>query len=133
MAIGLLAVGDEEIDEPRSQIARDVLGDDRDAVGVWVEERMQVGVGDLRHRALAERLVVAERAYRVAQVRGAQIHAHGSALTIVRTTTRPLSSAKRARTPRSSGGTRPAVCHSGGGGSIQTCRSRPVCNRTASL
>src|SRR5205823_11968332 len=64
-AIRLLAVSREEIGEARSQVAGDVLDDDRDAVGVRIDERVKVGVGYLRERALAERLVVAEDARRV--------------------------------------------------------------------
>jgi len=45
-----------------------VLHDDGDAVCVGIDERVEIVVGDLLERAVAQQLVVAERASQVVQV-----------------------------------------------------------------
>jgi hypothetical protein len=52
-----------------------MLDDDRDAVGPGIGERMEVGVGDLRKRAVAEGLVRSERAGDVPEIDGLGAHA----------------------------------------------------------
>jgi len=46
--VGLLAVGRQEIAETRSQVAGQMFDDDRDAVRVRIDERVEVGVRYLR-------------------------------------------------------------------------------------
>src|SRR5439155_5879383 len=135
IAIGLLAVGREEVAEPRPQVPGDVLHDDGDAVRAPIELGVQIGVRRLRDRPVAERLVVAEAARDILQVRGTKIDriarhvtpSYGPTLY-----TRPCSTANVSCGSRGRGGRSPASRHSPGGGSIHTLMSRPEWSRTAS-
>ncbi len=68
VSVGLLAVGCQEIPETRAEVAGQVFDDDRDAVRVRIDECVEVGVRDLRQRAIAERFVIAKRANEVGKV-----------------------------------------------------------------
>src|SRR5437667_137653 len=56
MAVWLLAVALEKVDPARPHVAREVLDDQGDAVGLGVERREEVRVGNLRQGLLGELL-----------------------------------------------------------------------------
>ena len=78
MSIRLLAVRRQEIGEPRPQVSTDVPDDDRDAVRVGIDERVEVIVRDLRDGALGERSVIPVHPDHVLEIRGSKIRGHGS-------------------------------------------------------
>ena len=61
IAIGLFAVGGQEIAPPRAHVANHVLDDDGDGVGFGIERGEKIFVGTLVHGALGERFVVAKK------------------------------------------------------------------------
>jgi hypothetical protein len=70
-----------EVAPARVHVARDVLDDDGDAVGLGVRGPEEVLAGDLGERALGERLVLAQLPGRVLEVvRFDRELAHGSML-----------------------------------------------------
>jgi hypothetical protein len=60
IAIGLLAVGRQKIGPSRAHIARHVLDDEGDAVGVGIQQREELWVFDLRHRLVGLRLQLSQ-------------------------------------------------------------------------
>ena len=50
MPIGLLAIGREKVGPPRSHVARDMLHDKSNAVGVGVNQGKKLRIVHLRHR-----------------------------------------------------------------------------------
>jgi hypothetical protein len=70
IAIGLLAIGREEIGEARPQVAGLVLHDDRDAVGLVVDRRVKLIVAHLRERPFRELLEFPELVTDVVDVCG---------------------------------------------------------------
>ena len=60
IAIGLFAVAREEVGPSRAHVAGDVLDDERNAVGVGVEQREELRIVDLRHRLVGLRLQLAQ-------------------------------------------------------------------------
>ena len=62
IAIGLLAIGREEVRETRDQVPRDVIGDDRTRVKPGREDSEELFVAELVERVLAEGLLAFEDA-----------------------------------------------------------------------
>ena len=69
VAIRLLAVSRQEIREARSQVAGNVLDDNREAVRFGIDGRVQLVVADLRERFFGERFEVPVGPDDVAQIR----------------------------------------------------------------
>lgn len=79
VAAGLFAVGMEEVGPPRAHVARHVLDEDRQAVGLGVEGREEVLVAHLGQGPVAEILERAELIDNVCQVERRRGFVHGKA------------------------------------------------------
>ena len=80
IAVGLFAVGGEEIGPAGAHVAVEVLDDDGDGIRFFVEGDTQRLVGSLGDGAFAEVLVIVEQADRVGKVRICEFVRHGGIL-----------------------------------------------------
>src|SRR5277367_5158531 len=76
VAIWLLTIGDQEVEPARAHIARQVFDDGGDGIGLRVERDKERFIRALRHRSIAQLLVVVEQADGILQIRGAELVRH---------------------------------------------------------
>ena len=68
MAVGLLAIGGQEVRPARAHVAGHMLYYDGNRIGFRVEGNEKLLVGNLRHSAFGELLVLAKQGERIFQV-----------------------------------------------------------------
>lgn len=76
IAVRLFAVGGEEVGPAGAHVAGQVLHDDRDGVGFFVDGDEELLVGELLHGAFGELLVVPEYHEGVLEVRRGELRCH---------------------------------------------------------
>jgi hypothetical protein len=80
IAVGLFAVGGQEIGPARAHVAGHVLDDDRDGIGLDVDGSKEVLIGDLGDGAIGQLLVISEEGQGVFEIRGGEFERHGRIL-----------------------------------------------------
>ena len=76
IAVGLFAVGGEEVGPAGAHVAGHVFHDDRDGVGFFIDGDEELLVCDLLHGAFGELLVVAKHREGVFEVRRGELRCH---------------------------------------------------------